>query len=173
MQKLLGRLLCVLVLAAVLMPAPPALAQHVLRTNIKAGDVYTVSFDELGGFIDVMISWIKKADLDLLVEAMGPSGLFDACLGLSTQDGVERCHFGQGNTMYYITILHFSGVKKSKGTIWVSKTDQAYSWNRTGSGNESGLRYLGNIDEPGDDPVLQEMARRAAERPHHKAAVVQ
>ncbi len=168
MQKILGRLLCVLAVVAVLMPASPALGQSSLRTTIRDGDVWTLTSAEFGGFVGIMISWIKKADFDLHIEAQGQTSRFYVCHGLSTQDGFERCHFGQGNTKYYVMIESFSGAKKAKGALWVMFSDESRTWNRTDSGDETGLRYLGNIYEPGDDPVLLDMARREAERSNLK-----
>ena len=101
MPKLLGRLLCVAAAMAVLIPAAPAIGQSTLRTTIRGGDVWTLTSSGFGGFVGVMISWTKKADFDLFIEAQGSNGRFIACQGLSTQDGFERCHFGQGNTRYY------------------------------------------------------------------------
>ena len=121
----------------------------------------------------MMISWTKKADFDVLVELESNGDLFVACRGLSTQDGFERCHFGQGHTKYFLTIDRFSGARKAKGAIWISFTDESRVFTRTEGADTPGLRYLGNIHQPGDDPDLQRLARSAAERPPIKRAAQQ
>ena len=139
-----------------------AWAQSSRRTNIADGDVWELNTADFGGFVEWVISWSKKADFDILVEGVDGNGdLFVACRGLSTQDGFERCHFGQGNTQYFLTISSFSGAKKAKGALWISKTDESIT---RVAGDGIQLRYVGNLNEPSDDPALQ----RLRDAPAHK-----
>lgn len=170
MHKMPVWFLCVLALVVLLLPATPALAQSSIRTNIRNGDVWTFTSSNFGGFVGIMISWTKKADFDMLVVAELPSGeQVVVCRGLSTQDGFERCHFGQGNSKYLVQITTFSGAKKAKGAIWAMFSNENRTWSRTDGEAGPGLRYLGNIFEPGSDPVLQKLAQRAAEEKEFKA----
>lgn len=157
-----------LVLIVMALSPVDAQSQSTRRTNIRAGDVWTLETAGFGGFVEWMISWTKKADFDLLVEASADDGetFFAVCRGQSTQDGFERCHHGQGQTIFATTIIGFSGAKKAKGALWVSVTDERIGSARSAGGAEP--KYRGNIYDETDDPLLLRIRAELASRPATK-----
>jgi hypothetical protein len=160
MQKALKRLGIVALLVVSLLAAGPALAQSSKRVTVRDGDVWTITDNDLGGFAEMLISWTKRADFDILVEAEVDGEVFATCAGQSYQDGFERCAFGQGAMLYYLTIYSYSGASRSKGAIWISFTDETRKFSRSGA--PGALAYRGNVNSPGDDTVLRQIAEHVA-----------
>ena len=119
----------------------------------------------------MIIAWIKKADFDILIEAEVDNDTFVVCRGQSYQEAFERCAFGQGASTYYMTIYQFSGARSSKGGIWISFTDETRRFNRAGVAGDFALTYYGNIGQPGDDPVLAQLAEDVEEQKRLKSSL--
>ena len=95
-----------------------ASAQSSVRAVIADGDVYELTDNDFGGYVEIMLSWSKRADFDIVVEAVGPDGsVFDVCIGLSTQEAFERCAFGQGNTAIVAGVPSMTGAPRRRSSV--------------------------------------------------------